>query len=417
MFRSIIRPLALVLLAAVAAPSALASEADALVISATIQERHVPHGTVIDPIFTTADGTVVDRYTRGGDSAIWTGHYLAAEALRYGVTKSPDALENARRALAGLKGLVNGPGNGVLARVRVPVAWEDTTDKRAIITEEAGHGVYQVSKKKGAYYWIGNTSRDQYVGVFFGLATAYDQIDESADPEFRKTVGWIATRLLDHLLANDWAVRMPDGRVSTVFTGRFDQQLMLLQVGRHVNPDRYAITYEKYRKKYATYVTVPIALEVQDEHDSYFKFNLDYATLYTLIRLEEPASRYLSRYTAAYATLRTATADHGNAHFNAIDRALRGPDAGRDFETRALLREWLVRPRRDTHVDLTGVYTACGPGRACEPIPVRLRVPTDFLWQRSPFQLEGGSDGRIEGAGIDYILPYWMSRLSGVPVD
>ena len=42
------------------------------------------------------------------------------------------------------------------------------------------------------------------------------------------------------------------------------------------------------------------------------------------------------------------------------------------------------------------------------------RVNTDFLWQRSPFQLRGGGAGTIETAAIDYILPYWMARWYGV---
>ena len=52
--------------------------------------------------------------------------------------------------------------------------------------------------------------------------------------------------------------------------------------------------------------------------------------------------------------------------------------------------------------------------RACEPIPVPQRITTDFLWQRSPFQLAGGGYSDIEGAGIDYTLPYWMARYYGV---
>jgi len=55
----------------------------------------------------------------------------------------------------------------------------------------------------------------------------------------------------------------------------------------------------------------------------------------------------------------------------------------------------------------------CG-SEACQPVPVPLRPPTDFLWQRDPFGLTGGGLGTIEGAGIDYILPYWMARYYGV---
>src|SRR5947209_19461879 len=70
-------------------------------------------------------------------------------------------------------------------------------------------------------------------------------------------------------------------------------------------------------------------------------------------------------------------------------------------------------PRRDKFVDLHGSVAVCGD-QACKPIPVSLRTPTDFLWQRSPFQLMGGGTGTIETAGIDYILPYWMARYYSV---
>jgi hypothetical protein len=69
-----------------------------------------------------------------------------------------------------------------------------------------------------------------------------------------------------------------------------------------------------------------------------------------------------------------------------------------------------MRPRRDVRVDLRDRSRACSSGRACAPVPVEERVTTDFLWQRSPFQLSGGGSGTIETPGIDYILPYWMAR-------
>jgi uncharacterized protein (TIGR03437 family) len=111
--------------------------------------------------------------------------------------------------------------------------------------------------------------------------------------------------------------------------------------------------------------------------------------------------------------VRNYTAPHQNAFFDLIDRGLNGPDAARDAETRALLEQWLARPKRDPYVDLTNTVPVCG-SEACRPVPVPLRPPTDFLWQRDPFQLTGGGTGVIESAGIDYILPYWMARFYGV---
>jgi hypothetical protein len=206
---------------------------------------------------------------------------------------------------------------------------------------------------------------------------------------------------------------MPDGRISTVFIGRPDQQLALLQIGRRVNSGRFSKLYRERRSALARFVIVPIAFEVLDDHNSYFKFNLDTINLFSLIRLEE-SGQFRNRYLFAYNVLRRTTDDHGNAHFNMIDRALKSAEAKRDGETIELLAAWLRRPRRDVFVDLRDTYPACGPGRACQVIPVDQRVTTDFLWQRSPFQLFGGGGGFIENPGIDFILPYWMARFYGV---
>jgi hypothetical protein len=79
-----------------------------------------------------------------------------------------------------------------------------------------------------------------------------------------------------------------------------------------------------------------------------------------------------------------------------------------------MLDDWLLRPRRDQPIDLRGLFPACGDNQACDPVPIVFRPRTDFLWQRNPFQLVGQGTGRIETAGIDYILPYWMARYFGV---
>jgi hypothetical protein len=384
-----------------------AAEQDALAISQNIRARHMPFSTILDPIFEAPDSNVIAAYSRCGDSAIWTGHYIAAEAYRYKVTGDPNALDNLRAALWGLRLLVEVPGTGVLARCVVPV---DSPYAPGIVAEENSNGIYSGTYDNTQYYWAGNTSRDQYSGVFFGMAVAWDLVDEI---HVRGDVGYLMDRLLSTLDKNGWNVEMPDGSVSTTFLLRPDQQLALLQIGRHINPNWFSSKYKTNAAFKFFTVPLPIGIEVLDVNSSYFKFNLDTINLFSLIRWEDSDVRR-GPYEKAYDTLRKTTNDQQNAHFNMIDRALNGPDARRDAETVQLLREWLLRPRRDVHVDLRGVVEACGDNRACQPVPVPQRVTTDFLWQRSPFQMYGGGDGFIEGAGIDYILPYWMGRYYGV---
>ena len=379
---------------------ARAGEPEALAISANIQARHFPYGTVLDPVYASSTSDQVVGYTRCGDSALWTGHYLAAEAFRYKVTHSADALANVKKAIAGIKGLADVTGINLLARCLVPV---DSPYAAGIRSEEAGNGIHVTP----LYIWVGNTSRDQYSGVMFGLGVAYDMVD---DADVKASITDLVTRLIDFLRGHNWNVQMPDGSISTSFIGRGDQQLSFLQIGRHVNPSHYNTEYDKDRILLSGEMLIPISLEVGVD-DSYFKFNLDYINLYNLIRLESSSARAI--YQKAYDTLRNHTAAHQNAFFNMIDRGLKSPDAARDAETLALLDQWLLRPRRDLIVDLHGKVAVCGD-QACQPVPVPLRPPTDFLWQRNPFQLSGGLVGTIEGAGIDYILPYWMARFYNV---
>jgi uncharacterized protein (TIGR03437 family) len=204
---------------------------------------------------------------------------------------------------------------------------------------------------------------------------------------------------------------MPNGSISTTFLVRPDQIETFLAIGRHVNSDHFSSdSYEFQRGLFNPDVPFPIGVDTASD-DSYFKFNLDYINLYNLIRLEVSSAK--SIFQSAYGLLRDHTAAHQNAFFNVIDLALNEPNSARDSQTLALLDAWLLRLRRDFSVDLHGTVAVCG-SQACQPVPVWLRPPTDFLWQRSPFQLAGGGSGMIESAGIDYILPYWMARFYGL---
>ena len=410
-----------------AAPAAAlaANESDALAISRNIQATHTPFGSIIDPMYGSGDPaspdyTTLVGYNHAGDAAIWTGHYLAAEAYRYRVTQSADALVNVQRALDAITALTSVSGTGVLARFTAPASSPWTA---GIVSGEGRHGIYEGTWNGQPQCWLGNTSRDQYTGVFFGLSVAYDAV---GDGKMKKQIREAVTRMLDFLIANGWNVVLPpkptltvcpEGTeydlASTTFLQRPDQRLAFLQIGRQVNPSRFGALYRAERAVDAPTVSVPIEAECQDPHGSYYKFNLDHANLFHLLRLEEATSPYRTFYATAYGLLRGCTGSHQNAHFNMIDHALRGADAARDEETRTLLGLWLERPRRDYYKDLSDRYPACGD-RACFPIPVNDRVNTDFLWQRSPFQLQGGGAGTIETPAIDYILPYWMARFYGV---
>ena len=386
-------PLSL-LFAGIAALPVQASEADALAISANIQARHMPFGTVLDPIYASPSSNQIIGYTRCGDSALFTGAYLAAEAFRYKVTQSADALANAQKAIAGLKSLSDVTGSNLLARCIVNAS---SPYAQGIQSEETPNGIHQAPP----WFWVGNTSRDEYVGAIFGLGAAYELIN---DAPTQASITDLITRLAGYLAGNYYE---PDGDVSNSFLIRPDEMLAILQVARHVNPSKFSDTYDLQNFLFGDTVPVPLAVDVASD-DSYFKFNLAYMTFYNLLRLGSQDS-----YQAGYDLLRGHTAPQQNAFFDVIDRALSSPNAARDAETRSLLDQWLSRPARDPYTDASKSVANCGTV-ACQPIPLLLRPPGEFLWQVSPYQLTGGGSDIIEGAGIDYILPYWMARYYGV---
>ena len=369
--------------------AAHASEADALAISANIQAKHLPFGTVLDPIYASSTSNQIVGYTRCGDSALWTGAYLAAEAFRYNVTRSADALANVKAALAGLQGLVDVTGDNRLARCMVLAS---SPYAAGISSEEASNTVHQ----SPPWIWVDNTSRDEVVGAFFGLGAAFDLVDDAG---VKSGISSLATLMLGFIAHHQWS---PNDDISNTFLLRPEELQMLLQVQHHVNPaDRIG----------GPLVDLPIDTAVSFDTlsiSSYFKFNLDYMSFYNLIRLQDNSDNR-----GAYQIVRKYTASHQNAFFDIIDRSVNGSDDARDAEMQLSLDQWLERPRRDPYVDNSKTVPVCGT-EACKPVPVPIRPPTDFLWQRDPFQLAGGGSGTIEGAGIDYILPYWMGRYYGV---
>jgi uncharacterized protein (TIGR03437 family) len=366
-----------------------ASEADALAISANIQAKHTPFATLLDPIYQSADSDQIAGYTRCGDSALWTGAYLAAETFRYKVTGAVDALANLKGALAGLEALSNVTGDNRLARCIMPAS---SPYAAGIASEEAQNGI----NSNPPWLWVDNTSRDQMVGALFGLGVAYDLVDDAA---VKSRVSGVVTRLVGFVSRHQWS---PNDNVAGSFVLRPEELEMLIGLARHVNPSNTVSG-----PFFVPPIDLAVTVDVQS-NSSYFKFNLDYMSFYHLIRLQDIADNR-----DAYMIVRKYTATHGNAFFNMIDRALRGPDAARDAETRTLLDQWLQRSRRDYYVDLSRTVTVCG-SEACKPVPVPLRPAATFLWQDDPFQLAGGGSGRVESSGLDYILPYWMARYYGV---
>jgi hypothetical protein len=140
-----------------------------------LRKAGLTYGGVGDAVFadppTYANRTKMDGT---GDSALWTGTYLATEAWRLQATGSVDARTHVKELVDTLHLWFNvSPSPGVLARFVRP-AGNTSIDVGIDCTKDTHHcGV-----SHGGKTWDYNchVSRDQYQGVMLGYALAYDAL-------------------------------------------------------------------------------------------------------------------------------------------------------------------------------------------------------------------------------------------------
>ena len=334
----------------------------------------------------------------------------------------------------------------------------------------------------GKKYWcLAATSRDTYAGTWFGLATALDMVAD--DPHVKATVAGDLLAMADYATKYLWTQPRPHGRVANVVTGGDDlhgpfspmfaqvplHQLGILQVARHaaaVTGDTVrSLKYEAmYDAESAAYIASgslihEVITDSAQPHNAYYKFQLNLAHLFNLIRLEDNPVRR-SAYELVLAAQNATTDPDDNAFFEVstyaldgdkgrLDAAVRdhhywldyaafhlaaarsghtpflhtprcsitvdpGPDAPLDQ------RPLVCVPKDRTDVVLTSpdgtqTRTTYNPGtdtalRALDPLPVGVRRLADFLWQKDPTIIGGDHKDPWQGPNVDFLITYWMTR-------
>ena len=419
-----------------------------------IRRDHLPHGTILLTEMDTDQrdswldafknggpgslGTVV-QYHSGGDSAIWTGQYLASQAYRYHVTQSPDALGTVWKALRGVGALLDVNGaTGLLARGRRA----PELDGRGNISRR---GVFRSATINGQV-WVGRQggngiSRDQYSGVFFGLILTHDLVN---DPLVKQECALRLRQMVDYLVAKDWLIDedrpsfngTTGSRGPTFWAGVNYQKLAFLLCGERSNPNRYTAQLNQ---------AGPLAETAwfgmwtdTFGFDHYYKFNLLHVGLYNYFRLETDMVRWQA-VNRGFRLITRYVGHHRNAHFDLIRTSVDPSSQQVLFpQTREVMRRFLGRNHRElapATVDLSNVQwqtmTVSGynntPGGGVTLGSQQIQVPSEpldfhqrrttgnFHWQRDPFSpaTPNAGNSKAEKHGLDVVLPYWMGRHMG----
>ncbi|MDJ0841326.1 MAG: hypothetical protein QNK37_32750 [Acidobacteriota bacterium] len=420
-------------------PASLAPRA--IAVSELLRSGHLPFDSVLDAVVLRDEpgGAAVD-YVHFGDSAIWTGHYLAAEAFRFAETGDKDALLGIDHALDAIERLINLSGiPGLLSRVAIPTDSPvlDTLEDE-VIGDGQGDRLFSGFHEGREYESMGHITRDQYSGALMGTGIAAMVLDKV--PEIRDRARDLALTMIDYLVERQFcpseSVVDPISQTrftSTTWLGNPGQVLAILQLGRALAPERYTDLFAQDYPMWAANWFFSW-LQTFDTHDSYFKFNLENGLAFLLLKLETDAQRR-EELATGYRVQREALKYHANAWFDAVELATLGfkPELlTRDpqeiqTELRHLLVQVLDRPilmeapdlTNDPDIEIVDHKNISSDDKeeriSRMPVPVVRRPGTDYLWQRSPFEIEptwplpeGGKAWRAPG--IDRILPYWMTR-------
>jgi hypothetical protein len=414
-----------------------------------IRRDHVPYGTLLmAKMDVPAYDSWEDAYRNGGpanpgtseiegdggDSAIFTGMYLASQAFRYARTGDSEALDNVGWILQGVGNLldVNG-GSGLLARVTAPEA--SPMGQRII-----HHGAYGRETIRGQT-WVGlqgrhGISRDQYIGIWFGLILTHDLVQI---PAVQAQCSARIQLMLDYLIARDWyvdedrpvyTVSNPNG-FPTFYFGIAVQKLHYLLMGTRLDAAKYGAELQRWGPLSGT-AWIGAWTGVMNI-DSYYKFNLSHLTYYNYFRLETDPGRYQD-VLRAFHMVRRYTGHHMNPHFNVIQASI-DPSLAATYQPAAYeaLKRFVTRNHRRVSppvVNTSGVTyvtvslpTITLPGQSPQPqtvtlpsapldIPIRGHTG-DFMWQRSPFgspATPNGGNPLVEKNGLDLVLPYWMGH-------
>jgi len=394
-------------------------EANAEACLANYQQYHQPFGLTADILFSDRNRSKVERLDGIGDAATWTGHYLAALAFRYHVTSDAKTLNDINLVLDTFDQLTRVSGKkGFIVRFAGKIgdpayARYYSVYGRGADPDRPGFGSWAF-QGVGAYsnlVWLGYPSRDVYVGVNLGLSAAYRLV---SDTRIRVRVTSLVESIIDCLIKDSWAIVDNEGHE---WRGRLTPSMKaaLLRTAVTVRPAKYQPLYDEA----ATTVLAGPAPELC-KYCTYFSNNLEVGTYYVLATLENDPGKQ-KNYLDKLAKMWRQAEDHLNGWFAAAYLSATGNVS--DPIARAVVQGTLIDfppgPRWDAfrdhslRADLQFIESDQRKW-AKFALPVSERIPADFLWQRSPFDLKGGADQPLEYPALDFLLPYWAARQCGV---
>ncbi|MBL9189429.1 MAG: hypothetical protein JNK23_18245 [Opitutaceae bacterium] len=396
-------------------PMTLAQKAEHF--EGVVRARHDRYGLLGDSHLAVAGDLSTNQHVDNDNNGLWTAIYAAAASFRYAVTKSPDALAQAKKSVEAMLFLEEVAGRrGFPARSYIRKG------------DREPHGGEWHWTADGQFRWKGDTSSDEIVGHFFAFAVAFDLLP---DEGLRARIAATTRRIMDHIIRHDYTLVDLDG-LATKWgwwsRARFAQDpeetalnslqlLSFLKTAAHITGDaRYEAEYRKvahdlgYAQLILKLKEVRTELNFSDEELAMLPF-------YCVFRYEKDPA-LLANYRRALDDWWENMRRELSPLWTFIYLTGR-PDAQVDLPGAV----WTLHrmPLDVIHWDVKNSHRA---DLVWSPVPDRFGrreavtlLPADerpvMRWNANPFVVDGGKGGRAEDDGAAFLLPYWLGRHHG----
>lgn len=374
----------------------------------------------------------------------YTAVYLAMESFRYSATRSPVALENARRAFGAMEFLQRVTGTpGFIARTAIPVEWNRMADPNESLppAEIAERRVSDPRYKDvpdrwrvsadGRWRWKGDTSSDEITAHLFGCFFFHEL---AADDDDRARIRDLVCRIVDHLIDGGMMLRDLDGQptrwgVWSPARLKHDPNwasekginaveiLSYLKLAAHLSGEpKYTAHYQQLLHEHGYRQLVLLAKNVNPAARTHIDDEL-LAFAYPALLILETDGALRRLYRRSFDRWHAAVRDDCQPFFEFLHRGLTG--SPRNWEPS-------MASLRDTPLDLIRWETDNSTREDVRQVRApeleqwqteRLLPPserTTFRTDENPRRTIQGDGGQTESDGVFWLLPYWMGRHFGI---
>jgi manganese-dependent ADP-ribose/CDP-alcohol diphosphatase len=358
---------------------------------------------------------------------LWNSYHITSMSLAYALTGEERYKAAAKASMESMYLLQNVTGiKGLVART--VVAADDPYVEKAR-TQENWH---ETADKK--YWWRDDVSSDQLDGHYFAFYTYYEHIAKHDPAEKERLIAQIR-QVTDYIL--DHGYQVPDWDGEKTLWGWFDpislneEHIHYLESGIYslmmlsfLKTTHYITGDEKYQAHYVDLIqnhgylsNLLLQKKLWPDEMNHSDDQLSAICFYPFLQIEhdpvlrDAVHRSLRRHALIERDERNslmamvyASVDPGDAEVEGAIQTLREMPLDR--------RTWGQFNSHRADVIFDTRPSVRGRDILLETVPADERQFE--RWNQDPYQADTPGDGRLDGAGVHYMLAYWLGRYHGV---